>query len=388
MDNYNFDEYINRKNSDCVKYDGLKKYFNVDDARPMWVADMDFKTPQFILEDLKKVFDKKILGYPIVSHRVYNSIISWYKNRHQISNFDKNDILLTTGVVTALSACIEAFCNIEDEVIIQTPVYFPFFSVVKDNNRKLIINPLKNKKDYYTMDFEDLKSKITSKTKLLILCSPHNPVGRVWSKEELLELAKICYEHNITIISDEIHSDLVFKKFTSFLHLEDKYLENVVILNSPSKTFNLAGLNSSYIICKNDTLKTRLNKVIQKRHIASVNIFGLESIISSYTKGEEWLKMLLFYLQDNIITVEESLKQNGNNITFCKPEATYLLWLNFSKINDSHKNIFSRLLHNAGLALNDGSTFGKEAKHYFRLNIALSKDELIKSLSYLNNEFN
>ncbi|AXH10607.1 aminotransferase [Malaciobacter halophilus] len=388
MNNYNFDEYINRKNSDCVKYDGLKKYFNVDDARPMWVADMDFKTPQFILEDLKKVFDKKILGYPIVSHRVYNSIISWYKNRHQISNFDKNDILLTTGVVTALSACIEAFCNIEDEVIIQTPVYFPFFSVVKDNNRKLIINPLKNKKDYYTMDFEDLKSKITSKTKLLILCSPHNPVGRVWSKEELLELAKICYEHNITIISDEIHSDLVFKKFTSFLHLEDKYLENVVILNSPSKTFNLAGLNSSYIICKNDTLKTRLNKVIQKRHIASVNIFGLESIISSYTKGEEWLKMLLFYLQDNIITVEESLKQNGNNITFCKPEATYLLWLNFSKINDSHKNIFSRLLHNAGLALNDGSTFGKEAKHYFRLNIALSKDELIKSLSYLNNEFN
>lgn len=388
MNNYNFDEYINRKNSDCVKYDGLKKYFNVDDARPMWVADMDFKTPQFVLEDLKKVFDKKILGYPIVSHRVYNSIISWYKNRHQISNFDKNDILLTTGVVTALSACIEAFCNIEDEVIIQTPVYFPFFSVVKDNNRKLIINPLKNKKDYYTMDFEDLKSKITSKTKLLILCSPHNPVGRVWSKEELLELAKICYEHNITIISDEIHSDLVFKKFTSFLHLEDKYLENVVILNSPSKTFNLAGLNSSYIICKNDTLKTRLNKVIQKRHIASVNIFGLESIISSYTKGEEWLKMLLFYLQDNIITVEESLKQNGNNITFCKPEATYLLWLNFSKINDSHKNIFSRLLHNAGLALNDGSTFGKEAKHYFRLNIALSKDELIKSLSYLNNEFN
>lgn len=388
MNNYNFDEYINRKNSDCVKYDGLKKYFNVDDARPMWVADMDFKTPQFILEDLKKVFDKKILGYPIVSHRVYNSIISWYKNRHQISNFDKNDILLTTGVVTALSACIEAFCNIEDEVIIQTPVYFPFFSVVKDNNRKLIINPLKNKKDYYTMDFEDLKSKITSKTKLLILCSPHNPVGRVWSKEELLELAKICYEHNITIISDEIHSDLVFKKFTSFLHLEDKYLENVVILNSPSKTFNLAGLNSSYIICKNDTLKTRLNKVIQKRHIASVNIFGLESIISSYTKGEEWLKMLLFYLQDNITTVEESLKQNGNNITFCKPEATYLLWLNFSKINDSHKNIFSRLLHNAGLALNDGSTFGKEAKHYFRLNIALSKDELIKSLSYLNNEFN
>lgn len=388
MKNYNFDEYINRKNSDCVKYDGLKKYFNVENARPMWVADMDFQTPKFILDDLKKVFDKKILGYPIVSNKVHDSIISWYKKRHDLSNFTENDILLTSGVVTALSACIEAFSNENDEVIIQTPVYFPFFSVVKDNNRKLILNPLKNSDDYYTMDFKDLENKITSKTKLLILCSPHNPVGRVWSKEELLKLAKICYENNITIISDEIHSDLVFKKFTSFLHLEDKYLNNLVILNSPSKTFNLAGLNSSYIICKNPTLKKRLNSVINKHHIGSVNIFGLESIISAYNKGEEWLEFLLQYLKDNINYVDDFLKENNNSITFNKPEATYLLWLNFSKIKDSHKNIFDRLLHNANLVLNDGSTFGKEGKYYFRLNIALSKNELIKSLSYLNNEFN
>ncbi|PHO10656.1 aminotransferase [Malaciobacter canalis] len=388
MKKYNFDEYINRKNSDCVKYDGLKKYFHVEDARPMWVADMDYQTPQFILDDLKKVFDKKILGYPIVSNKVYDSIISWYKKRHEISNFTENDILLTSGVVTALSACIEAFSNKDDEVIIQTPVYFPFFSVVKDNNRKLILNPLKNSDDYYTMDFKDLENKITSKTKLLILCSPHNPVGRVWSKEELLKLAKICYENSITIISDEIHSDLVFKKFTSFLHLEDKYLDNLIILNSPSKTFNLAGLNSSYIICKNSTLKNKLNKTIQKRHIGSVNIFGLESIISAYNKGEEWLEFLLQYLKDNINYVDDFLKENKSSISFNKPEATYLLWLNFLKINDSHENIFDRLLNNAKLALNDGSTFGKEAKGYFRLNIALSKNELIKSLSYLNNEFN
>ncbi|WP_404318746.1 MalY/PatB family protein [Malaciobacter canalis] len=388
MKKYNFDEYINRKNSDCVKYDGLKKYFNVENARPMWVADMDYQTPQFILDDLKKVFDKKILGYPIVSNKVYESIISWYKKRHEISNFTENDILLTSGVVTALSACVEAFSNKDDEVIIQTPVYFPFFSVVKDNNRKLILNPLKNCDDYYKMDFEDLKSKITSKTKLLILCSPHNPVGRVWSKEELLKLAKICYENSITIISDEIHSDLVFKKFTSFLHLEDKYLDNLIILNSPSKTFNLAGLNSSYIICKNSTLKNKLNKIIQKRHIGSVNIFGLESIISAYNKGEEWLEFLLQYLKDNINYVDDFLKESNSSISFNKPEATYLLWLNFLKINDSHENIFDRLLNNAKLALNDGSTFGKEAKGYFRLNIALSKNELIKSLSYLNNEFN
>ncbi len=385
---YNFDEYINRKNTNCVKYDGLKRYFNIEDAKPMWVADMDFKTPNFILEDIKKVLDYNILGYPEVSQEVYSSIISWYEKRHKISNINKNEILLTTGVLTALSACIEALSQENDEVIIQTPVYYPFFSCVKNNNRKLIINQLINEQDYYKIDFKDLEEKITPNTKLLILCSPHNPVGRVWDKQELLKLCKICFKHNIIIISDEIHSDLVFKPFTSLLHLDEKYINNCVVLNSPSKTFNIAGLHSSYIIVKNKLIKNRLSEVIKKREISSLNLFGLQAIISSYTKGEEWLNMLLFYLNENINIVNQSLNNKCNNITFKIPEATYLLWLNFTKVEDSHKNIFSRLLNKSKLALNDGSTFGKEGEFYFRLNIALSKSELEKSLICLNNEFN
>ncbi|RXJ97885.1 aminotransferase [Arcobacter sp. CECT 8986] len=382
--NYNFDEHINRKNTDCVKYDGLKKYFNIEDAKPLWVADMDFKTPDFILEDLKKCFDKQILGYPVITDKTYNSIISWYKKRHNINSFSKNDIQFTTGVVTALSACIEALSNEGDEVIIQTPVYFPFYSVVKDNNRKLILNELSNNNDYYTMDFDNLRSKITKKTKLLILCSPHNPVGRVWNEDELEQLMQICYENNIIVISDEIHSDLVFKKFTSILHLDKKYHNNIVLLNSPSKTFNLAGLKSSYIITKNNKIKEDIEQILEKRHITSLNIFGIESISSAYDKGEQWLEMLLNYLNKNIETLSENLNQN---ITFNKPEATYLVWLNFSKIEDTHKNIFQRLLHKSGIALNDGLTFGKEANKYFRLNISLPNKELKEALIDLNNEF-
>lgn len=385
---YNFDEYINRKNTNCVKYDGLKRYFNIDEAKPMWVADMDFKTPSFILEDLKKVLDYEILGYPEVSDKVFTSIISWYKNRHKITNIAKDEILLTIGVVTAISACIEALSEENDEIIVQTPVYYPFFSCIKNNNRKVVTNPLINKEDYYKIDFKDLEEKITPKTKLLILCSPHNPVGRVWDKEELLKLCEICLKNSIIIISDEIHSDLVFKPFTSILHLEEKYINNCVVLNSPSKTFNIAGLHSSYIIAKNQLLRNKLSTVITKREVGSLNLFGLQAIISSYTKGEQWLEMLLFYLKENINIVNDSLNNKCNNITFKVPEATYLLWLNFTKVEDSHKNIFFRLLNKSKLALNDGSTFGKEGEFYFRLNIALSKSELKKSLICLNNEFN
>ncbi|RXJ86336.1 MalY/PatB family protein [Arcobacter sp. CECT 8985] len=388
MNIYNFDEHVNRKNTDCVKYDGLKKLFNVEDAKPLWVADMDFKTPDFILDDLKKSFDKQILGYPIITSKTSNSIISWYKRRHNISCIEESDISYTTGVVTALSACIEALSQEDDEVIIQTPVYFPFFSVVKNNNRKLILNELKNKNDYYTIDFDDLKKKITNKTKLLILCSPHNPVGRVWNKEELEELAKICYENNIIIISDEIHSDLVFKKFTSILHLDKKYHDNIVLLNSPSKTFNIAGLKSSYIITKNDTIKKHIDKILEKRHIGSINIFGIESIASAYNKGEEWLEMLLNYLKNNILTLEQYVEKSNLKIKFNSPEATYLIWLNFSEVIDTHENIQKRLLNNCKLVLNDGITFGKEGKKYFRLNIALPNDELLESLELLNYEFN
>lgn len=382
----NFDEVINRKNSDCVKYDGVKRYFGRDDVKPVWVADMDFKTPQVILDDIQEKLSFGILGYPEPNESLYSSIVSWMKKRHNWE-IKSDNIALVAGVVSALSACVEAFSEEGDEVIVQSPVYYPFYSVIKDNNRKIIRNPLINNDGYYSMDFEDFEAKITSKTKLFILCSPHNPVGRIWSKEELEKLAQICIKHDIKIISDEIHSDLVFKKFTPLASISTEISDITITLNSPSKTFNLAGLNSSYIIATNKRLLAKLKKITLKRGINALNIFGLVAIESAYEKGEFWLEKLKEYLQNNIEFACNFFDQRLPKVIVQKPEATYMLWLNFSNYNLEHKQIGNKLLDSAKLALNDGISFGDDGYHFYRLNIALPKSELLFVLERIYDEF-
>ncbi|MFY9094443.1 aminotransferase class I/II-fold pyridoxal phosphate-dependent enzyme, partial [Aliarcobacter butzleri] len=233
---YNFDEQINRKNTNCAKYDGLKKYFGYEDLNPLWVADMDFKTPSFINDAIIKAASNSLYGYSVDTPELYTSIINWQKNEHDWQ-IEQKDIFMINGVVPAYSACIEAFSEIGDEVIVQTPIYPPLFKCVTANERKVVINELKKDKNgYYTMDLEDLEKKITSKTKILVLCSPHNPVGRVWSKEELEKLANICIKHNITIVSDEIHSDITFKKFTPLASISKEIANQTITLNSAGKT--------------------------------------------------------------------------------------------------------------------------------------------------------
>lgn len=382
----NFDEVINRKNSDCVKYDGVKRYFGRDDVKPVWVADMDFKTPQVILDDIQEKLSFGILGYPEPNESLYSSIVSWMRKRHNWE-IKSDNIALVAGVVSALSACVEAFSEEGDEVIVQSPVYYPFYSVIKDNNRKIIRNPLINNDGYYSMDFEDFEVKITPKTKLFILCSPHNPVGRIWSKEELEKLAQICIKHDIKIISDEIHSDLVFKKFTPLASISTEISDITITLNSPSKTFNLAGLNSSYIIATNKRLLAKLKKITLKRGINALNIFGLVAIESAYEKGEFWLEKLKEYLQNNIEFACNFFDQRLPKVIVQKPEATYMLWLNFSKYNLEHKQIGNKLLDSAKLALNDGISFGDDGYHFYRLNIALPKSELLFVLERIYDEF-
>lgn len=382
----NFDEVINRKNSDCVKYDGVKRYFGRDDVKPVWVADMDFKTPQVILDDIQEKLSFGILGYPEPNESLYSSIVSWMKKRHNWE-IKSDNIALVAGVVSALSACVEAFSEEGDEVIVQSPVYYPFYSVIKDNNRKIIRNPLINNDGYYSMDFEDFEAKITPKTKLFILCSPHNPVGRIWSKEELEKLAQICIKHDIKIISDEIHSDLVFKKFTPLASISTEISDITITLNSPSKTFNLAGLNSSYIIATNKRLLAKLKKITLKRGINALNIFGLVAIESAYEKGEFWLEKLKEYLQNNIEFACNFFDQRLPKVIVQKPEATYMLWLNFSNYNLEHKQIGNKLLDSAKLALNDGISFGDDGYHFYRLNIALPKSELLFVLERIYDEF-
>lgn len=258
-----FDKFINRKGTSCSKYDDLEHYFGSEDLDPLWVADMDFEIPDFLQKAIQERVQHNIYGYGMQDKEIFENIKNWMKSRH---NWEiKTDFIsLCNGVVPAYSACIEAFSEEGDEVIVQTPVYFPLFQCVKSNKRKLLLNPLIENNGYYTMDLEHLKSIITPKTKILTLCSPHNPVGRVWNENELKELAKICIKNDITIISDEIHADLVFKKFTPLASISKEISNITVTLNSPGKTFNIAGLNASYCITSNKSLKKSLDRVIKK----------------------------------------------------------------------------------------------------------------------------
>ncbi len=375
-----FDEIINRKDTDCVKYDALNNYFGYDDLQPLWVADMDFKTPDVVNDAIIKRAQHGIYGYAKASTKTFNLVKQWMKKRHNWE-IETSWITFINGVVPAYSAALEAFSNEGDEIIVQTPVYFPLFNSVKANKRKLITNPLKEKDGYYTMDLEDLKSKITPKTKIMVLCSPHNPVGRVWDKEELEALANICLENNIMIISDEIHADLVFKKFTSIASISEKISNITLTLNSAGKTFNVAGLNCAYAISQNQEILKTFEKEVKKREIHSINVFGYIALEAAYEWGETWLEELLVYLKNNITFTKDYLKKSNSKITFREPEATYLLWLNFKNYSISHDKVKQKLLEESKVALNDGKAFGADGKGFFRLNCALPQENLSKALS-------
>lgn len=375
-----FDEIVNRKGTSCAKYDALETYFGYTDLQPLWVADMDFKTPDVINNAIIKRAQHGIYGYAKPSAKTYNLVKDWMKKRHSWE-IEASWITFCNGVVPAYSAAIEAFTKEGDEIIVQTPVYFPLFNSIKNNNRKVVKNSLKENNGYYTMDLEDLKNKITSKTKILVLCSPHNPVGRVWSKKELEDLAKICIENNLLIISDEIHADLVFKKFTPMASLSKEISNITVTLNSAGKTFNVAGLNCAYAICENQEIKEKLDKELTKRELNSVNVFGFTALESAYEFGEAWLEKLKIYLKSNITFTKDFLIKSNSKVQFLEPEATYLLWLNFKMTGLSHKEIKNKLFEEAKIALNDGRSFGVEGDSYFRLNCALPKAELERALS-------
>ena len=384
---YDFDEEIDRKNTNCAKYDGLERYFGYKDLNPLWVADMDFKTPKFINDAIVEATQKSVYGYSIDTPELYTSIINWQKNEHSWE-INKEDIYMINGVVPAYSACIEAFSEENDEVIVQTPIYPPLFKCVLANNRKVIVNELKKDENgYYSMDLEDLERKITPKTKILALCSPHNPVGRVWSKEELQKLSLICIKHNIIIVSDEIHSDITFKKFTPLASISQEIANQTITLNSAGKTFNIAGLNCGYAISKNRDLLDKFKKIAQKREINSINFFGYIATKVAYENGAEFVKELKKYLLSNIEFTKNYFEKNGIKIDFVIPEATYLLWLDFKQLNLSHNEIKTILLTKSKIALNDGISFGSNGNKYFRLNLALSQKALEIALEQLSKEF-
>ncbi len=299
----NFDEIINRENTSSYKYDLRKMIFGTDDVFPMWVADTDFKAPTFIYEAIRKRLEHGIFGYTIIDDDYYNSIIYWLKEQHGWE-IKKEHIKFSPGVVPSLYASVLAFTEPGDKVIVQPPVYYPFFSAVKDNERELVFNPLVLENGRYRMDIDDFRRKIDSHTRMFFLCSPHNPAGIVWRREELLEICQICLENNILIISDEIHSDIVYERFKHIpaATLSTEIANNTITLNSPSKTFNTAGFSSSYIISSNSDLLHKISRHFEGMHI-SPGIFEIEATKAAYTQGKEWVRELISYFTNNISIV-------------------------------------------------------------------------------------
>ncbi len=371
---YDFDREVDRKNTAATKWDALEQRFGDKDLFPMWIADMDFVCPAPVLEAMKARVDHGVFGYNTKPDSYFQAIIDWMQTRHQWS-VQKDWICHSPGVVPALSFTVSTFTEPGDKVIIQQPVYPPFASVVKNNGRELVNNPLVLKDGRYCMDFDDLKSKLDSRVKLLILCSPHNPVGRVWTRDELVQLGELCREHNVLVVSDEIHFDAVFDGHTHvpFASISEAFADRSIICTAPSKTFNLAGLQTSVVIIPNEELRAKFKKTLGGYDLDSLNTFGLVALESAYRHGAEWLDQLLVYLQENLRFLQEYLGEHAPQLTVIQPEGTYLVWVDCRALGLDAKELEQFMLKQAKVAVNQGYTFGPGGEGFVRLNIACSR---------------
>jgi len=381
---WNFDEPAGREGTDCIKYDRREETFGVKDIIPMWVADMDFNTPDFVVESLQKRLEHHIYGYSFRSSEYFQSMISWIKTRHNWT-VEKEWISFSPGIVPALNFCTLAFTQAGDNIIVQPPVYFPFFSAAESHGRNLIYNRLTESEGKWNMDYNSLIAGIDSKTKMIIISNPHNPVGRVWTPEELNNLADICLKNNILIISDEIHCDLVLPGFTHtpMASLSEKIAENTVTLIAPSKTFNLAGLSTSSVIIKNPVLRKSFNRIVDNLHVGNGNIFGNTASIAAYANGHKWLDALLDYIDNNIEFVKDYCGKMIPEIIPVQPEATYMIWLDCRRFGMSGKDLQNFFVHKAGVGMNEGSTFGPGGEGFMRMNIGTTHQTVMKAMEQI-----
>ena len=381
---WNFDEPDGREGTDCIKYDRREEIFGVKDVIPMWVADMDFNCPSFVIEALQKRLEHEIYGYSFRPAEYFQSMISWIKNRHNWT-IEKEWISFSPGIVPALNFCTLAFTQPGDNIIVQPPVYFPFFSAAESHGRNLIYNRLKESEGKWTMDFDSLIAGIDSKTKMIILSNPHNPIGRVWTPAELTNLADICLKNNVLIISDEIHCDLILPGYTHtpLASLSEKIAENTITLIAPSKTFNLAGLSTSSVIISNPVLRKSFNHVVDNLHVGSGNIFGTAASTAAYTHGHEWLDALLDYIDNNIEFVKDYCRKMIPEIIPVQPEATYMIWLDCRKFGMSGKELQSFFVNKAGVGMNEGSTFGPGGEGFMRMNLGTTHQTVMKAMEQI-----
>ena len=385
---YNFDTIIQRKNTLCQKWDGLTEAFGSADLLPLWVADTDFAVAPEILQALKGTLEHGILGYPIIPESAKQALCDWQKERHSFS-IEPEDVTFAPGVIVGLILALEAFSKPGDAVIIQPPVYPPFFSLVKENNRKIITNPLLETPDGYRMDFEQLESIITPDVKLLILSNPHNPVGRVWTKEELLRLVDICSRNNIVILSDEIHQDIIYSGFrhipTASVSTQAKQI--TVSFVAPSKTFNIPGLKASAALIPDASLRKQYQDEAKRLHLDQINLMGIVALEAAYAKGAPWLDALTAYLEKNRDFLVDFLKNRLPRVSVHSPEGSYLCWLDFRDYGLSGAELQNKLVNNAHVALNSGPSFGDQGEGFARINIGCPLSTLKEALERIATAF-
>ena len=382
---YDFSQVIERNNTLSIKYDFAKERKKPSDLLSLWVADMDFPVAQEIKDALIERCNHGIFGYSEVKTPYYEVIAKWYQEKFNWTT-KKQWLVKTPGVVAAIANAIRAFSNIGDAVLIQKPVYYPFFLTIEDNQRKVVNNSLVYKNGRYEMDFVDFEEKIIShKVKLFVLCSPHNPVGRVWNKEELLKIGDICLKHKVIVVADEIHADFVYQghQHQVFANLKTDYQEITVTCTAPSKTFNIAGLQVSNIFIANENLRKKFKQELKKTANADINVMGLIACQAAYSQGEDWLRQVKIYIAENLEYVKNFLRDNLPQVKLVEPEGTYLLWLDFRELNLTEEELEDLIINKAKLWLDGGTMFGTEGVGFQRINIACPQKILIQAFTQL-----
>jgi len=379
--NWNFDEEVNRGGTDSVKYDLRYEVFGKKDIIPMWVADMDFRAPEFITGKLQHRIDHGLYGYSFRSSEYFNSIINWFRSGYNWK-IEKDSICFCPGTVPALNLCTIAFTRPGDSIIVQPPVYFPFFSAVESHGRKLVINQLIEKSGRWFMDLDSLEQIVSPETKMIIISNPHNPVGRAWSEEELRQLSDICLRNRILILSDEIHCDLTLPGHfhTPVARLSEEISDITVTCVAPSKTFNLAGLSTSSVIISNPVLRKYFNRKVEILHVGNGNIFGNIASVAAYSEGREWLAALMEYIDGNVNYVTGYCREHIPEIIPVQPEATYMIWLDCRKLGMKGKDLQSFFVNKAGVGMNEGSTFGPGGEGFMRINVATTRSRVEKAM--------
>ncbi|RYG74507.1 pyridoxal phosphate-dependent aminotransferase [Lentibacillus lipolyticus] len=381
-----FDKVHDRTNTRSVKWDMREAVFQAGDVVPMWVADMDFQAPQAVNDALMDRAKHGIYGYTVIDEDVKNSIVNWVSRRHNWV-IQGEWLSFSPGVVASLHMAVQAFTEPGDSILIQTPVYTPFYNVIESHDRHIVKNPLQKNDQYYQIDFDDFEEKLKTGVKAFLLCSPHNPVGRVWTEEELKEMARLCVKHNVLILSDEIHADLIYpgETHTPIASLSEAIAAQTITFMSPSKTFNLAGLQASYIITSDKQKRDQLDSQLHKQGHHMINAMGNTAMEAAYRHGEEWLDELRVVLEKNKAYVIRRLEEETDKLNITRSEGTYLLWIDCSKLGLDSKALKTFMSKTAGVGLNSGADYGEEGEYFMRMNIACPHDTLQEGVERLIN---